>query len=345
MNDTTEAQPESAPAEDYVREQVKDALELANFAVSSGAKGTEEQELLLADVATIQSTAAKVGLIAIPIQPSETLTLEKWNAFEEAYHRVAVAMSPVTAQTLRDTRDTARAGKGSGRTEVGSPRVRDRVYGWVWGYSPAQQFTREVWFLAFFFAVAIVALESFNYALGLKKDAASVATCRFIVQALVPWAYGGLGACAYLLRSAHEYIYKRTFDTRRTPEYFNRILLGAISGGTIALFTEYLGSGNGNDDGTGGVHLSAAALGFVAGYSGDLLFKLVERVIKAIFPNDDGSGDDKDSDTKAPPPRQQNTEKPPGGGQNNQQDNQQGGKDNQGGGNQGQGGADPAKKP
>ena len=46
-----------------------------------------------------------------------------------------------------------------------------------------------------------------------------------------------VGACAYMLRSAHYFIYQRSFDTRRTPEYFNRILLGAISGGAIILFS------------------------------------------------------------------------------------------------------------
>ena len=108
----------------------------------------------------------------------------------------------------------------------------------------------------------------------------SVASWRFLWQSLVPWAYGALGACAFLLRSAHYFIHQRSFDTRRTPEYFNRILLGAISGGGIILFTEYLTSA---DDGSV-AHLGAAALGFVAGYSGDLLFNMVERVVTAIFP-------------------------------------------------------------
>ena len=182
-------------------------------------------------------------------------------------------MSPVTAETLRDTRDTARPPGNYAHLYY---RVRD----FIWGYSPAQRFTRELWFLAFFFVVAIIALEwAVNY-LGLKKDAAAVASWRFLWQSLVPWAYGALGACAFLLRSAHYFIHQRTFDRRRTPEYFNRILLGAISGGGIILFTEYLTSA---DDGSV-AHLGAAALGFVAGYSGDLLFNLVERVVTAIFP-------------------------------------------------------------
>jgi hypothetical protein len=56
-----------------------------------------------------------------------------------------------------------------------------------------------------------------------------------------------------------------------------------------------------DDDGTV-LHLSSAALGFVAGYSTDFLFNTIERVVAAIFPKTD-------SDPKAQPQRGQ---RPPG---------------------------------
>jgi hypothetical protein len=87
------------------------------------------------------------------------------------------------------------------------------------------------------------------------------------------------GACAFLLRSAHSYIYGRSFDLRRKPEYTNRILLGAVSGGAIILFSDYLVS---QEDTT--VHVGSAALGFIAGYSTDFLFNTVERAVGALFP-------------------------------------------------------------
>ena len=102
---------------------------------------------------------------------------------------------------------------------------------------------------------------------------------RDLLFSLQPWAYGELGACAYMLRSAHYFIYQRSFDVRRKPEYFNRILLGAISGGAIILFVTNLT----NDDGSS-INLGAAALGFVAGYSADFLFNTIERIVTAIFP-------------------------------------------------------------
>jgi hypothetical protein len=100
-----------------------------------------------------------------------------------------------------------------------------------------------------------------------------------LVQILNPYAYGGLGSCVYLLRSAHQYIHERTFDIRRMPEYFNRILLGTISGGAIILFVEQITTDNGEV-----IKLSSAALGFLAGYSTDFLFSTIERIISAILP-------------------------------------------------------------
>lgn len=274
-SNTSASQPrgDGTLADDRVRRTVEDALDLANFAVSTGFKRPDGQLLAFDDIGTIQMAAAQIGLIDIPMAGSAALTIEQWNKFEQAYYRLAAVMSPVTAETLRDTRDTARP---RGKYASFWWRLRD----FFLGYSPAQRFTRELWAWAIVFAVFIIAAEwGINY-LGLKKDALSVVGWRTLLQSLLPWAYGGLGACAYMLRSAHYFIYQRSFDTRRTPEYFNRILLGAISGGAIILFTEYLTSA---EEGSA-AHLGSAALGFVAGYSGDLLFNTVERIVTAIFP-------------------------------------------------------------
>jgi hypothetical protein len=277
MTDTSNAsasQPRAGEtiAEDRVRRTVEDALELAGYAVSTGFKGPDGQPLAFDDIATIQMAGAQIGLIDIPVTGAPALSIDQWNRFEQAYYRLAMVLSPVTAETLRDTRDTARP---RGKYASFWWRLRD----FFLGYSPAQRFTRELWAWAIVFAVFIVAAEWGINVLGLKKETAA-GGWRTLLQSLVPWAYGGLGACAYMLRSAHYFIYQRSFDTRRTPEYFNRILLGAISGGAIILFAEYLLSA---EDSSAG-HLGSAALGFVAGYSGDLLFNTIERIVGAIFP-------------------------------------------------------------
>lgn len=90
--------------------------------------------------------------------------------------------------------------------------------------------------------------------------------------------YGGLGACVFLLRSLHKHIHERTFDKRFQPEYFNRMVLGVVSGGVVTMLVQQTGVVQGL---TG---ISAAALAFIVGYNTDLLFSLLERISNALFP-------------------------------------------------------------
>jgi hypothetical protein len=206
------------------------------------------------------------------------LTSEQWNAFEQAYYRLAIATSPVTAETLRNTRYVAGA---DGALALG-PDSQSQFWQWVRGYSPAQRFTRLLWAITIIVAVIVAVTEWRINALGMIADADAVKVQKDLWQWIQPWAYGALGSCAYLLRSGHRYFYARSFDLRRTPEYFNRILLGAISGGAIILFADYLVS---QDDTF--THIGTTALGFVAGYSTDFLFNTVERIVTALFPKVD----------------------------------------------------------
>ncbi|HEX9582190.1 MAG TPA: hypothetical protein VF970_13895 [Gemmatimonadales bacterium] len=96
--------------------------------------------------------------------------------------------------------------------------------------------------------------------------------------AVVPFAYGGLGAAAFLLRAAHGHLHSRTFDPNHIPEYYSRMLLGVIAGGAIQLLIT-----QGADE-SGVIKLSAAAVAFVAGYNSDLLFSTVERISAALLP-------------------------------------------------------------
>jgi hypothetical protein len=289
-------------ANDRVRKQIDDALELANYAVKAGARSenaNDDVQHPLEDIATIQTTAAKLGIFNPPQKaaggnpPQQdpnggSVTTKEWNDFEYAYYRLATVMSPVTAETLRDTHATSRTAEVvtyPGESPIW-PHLR-RLRDWLFGYSPAQRFARGLWLVAIAFALFVVWAEWRIFVLGLDADVTSGGdfspqSKRQFLNSLVPWAYGGLGACAFLLRSAHQYIYERSFDLRRKPEYFNRILLGAISGGAIILFTKYLA-----DEDSTTVQLSAAALGFVAGYSTDFLFNTIQRIVTAIFPKVD----------------------------------------------------------
>lgn len=288
-------------ASGYARSQLGDALTLCGYAVSAGVQTAAGEPLPLADIGVIQSTAAKLGMFEAPggatsSSSSAAVTASEWINFEQAYYRLAVAMSPVTAETLASTQATMPA-EGAGS-----------LSGRILGYSPALRFTR--WFALFAIGVGafVIGAECLIYFWGLEGDANIYVWQKNMLESLLPWAYGALGSCAYLLRSAHSYIYQRSFDLRRKPEYFNRVLLGAISGGAIILFVNYL-----VDDGGTVLHLSSAALGFVAGYSTDFLFNTIERVVAAVFPKID-------SDPRAQPKKAQKAPAktppppPPGGG-------------------------------
>jgi hypothetical protein len=281
-------------ASKYARDRLDDALSLSSFAVGTGFRTATGDPLSLTDIGVIQDMAAKLGEFDPPAAQSQpgaatnaaappSVTAAEWIAFELAYYRLAVAMSPVTAETLEATAATTFSIDGSRLY-----RFRD----WVLGNSPALRFTRMFAAVAIAIAAFVILAEGKIYVLGLEGDALTEVRLKNTLESLLPWAYGALGSCAYLLRSAHYYIYQRSFDLRRKPEYFNRVLLGAISGGAIILFVNYL-----VDDGSGtALHLSSAAMGFVAGYSTDFLFNTIERVIAAIFPKTD-------SDPKVQPAR------------------------------------------
>jgi hypothetical protein len=243
---------------DQIRNEVRDALELADFVVKTGLRTVDGRTLTPDILRIIKVTAGKIGLFETITEPVRILASE-WTRFEFAYYALVEFTSPVTVETLRNTRNTGRF---------------DFLEA-----SSAQKFTWLLWFLTMLFVAIVIAC-------GVVATGADTATKEWgrtatflnnYVPIIVPWIYGGLGACAYLLRTAHSLIAERAFDVRRKPEYLNRILLGAVSGGAIVLLFN-----SGSDDDT--VKISAAALGFIAGYSNDLLFSAVERVVAAILP-------------------------------------------------------------
>ena len=66
------------------------------------------------------------------------------------------------------------------------------------------------------------------------------------------------------------------------PEHLNRLFLGSVSGGVTILFLEDGVSMGGGDE---GVTMSSAALGFIAGYSIEFLYQILEWIINAILPS------------------------------------------------------------
>jgi len=271
-----------------VFKRIEDALYLLQYAIASAAKDKDDKAELSPAVSkdvvrTILTTASRLGMFSKP-DGFYSITIDEWTDFELAYYELALAMSPVTAETLQSTEGTSSSNIDaeqalSGRFALKQRRGRvQTALDYLLGFSPAQRFTRGLWLVAICFGAFVVLVDWRINRLGLEADV-DRARLKPLLELMIPWAYGGLGSCAFLLRSAHAYIYQRNFDLRRKPEYFNRILLGAISGGAIILFTKYLIDQEGEV-----VQLSAAALGFIAGYSTDFLFNTIERIVNAIFP-------------------------------------------------------------
>ena len=250
-----------------VEKQVADALRVLDYAIQSGFRTPDGQAVPTDVVTTIEDTAAKLGVLKDVGTPG-ALSSADWVQFELAYYRLSTLVSPVTAQTLLDTE---RVGDDEPRSLV------RRIFGFLFAPSPAQQFTRKllvstIAFLGFVVAAELL-VQTYN------DITTEPAWWLRLLKLLTPYAYGGLGACVFLLKSAHTFIHQRCFDVRRKPEYLNRVLLGTIAGGAIILFVNQVVG----EDGAV-VQLSSAALGFLAGYSTDFLFSTIERVIAAILP-------------------------------------------------------------
>ena len=97
----------------------------------------------------------------------------------------------------------------------------------------------------------------------------------FLGGFLLPLLYGFLGTLLFILRAIYVKMLERSFDPSRTGEIPVRILLGTLSG--MILQWVYVGEGK---QIPGGV--TPAVLAFLGGYSVELLFTALDRLIAAI---------------------------------------------------------------
>jgi hypothetical protein len=87
--------------------------------------------------------------------------------------------------------------------------------------------------------------------------------------------YGALGTCAFVLRSLFREMVDRTFDGRRTGEFTVRIFLGMLSGLTLQWLVV-------RADGTVAGGMTPAVLAFLGGYSVEMLFAAMDRMVGAV---------------------------------------------------------------
>ena len=99
---------------------------------------------------------------------------------------------------------------------------------------------------------------------------------------ILPFLYGLLGASVYVMRDMLE----PTTPTLGFSAALLRVSLGGIAGIIIGWFSAALG---GRSVEAGGIALVPFSLAFVAGFSIDVLFSVLERVQRTIRPVEDQS--------------------------------------------------------
>jgi hypothetical protein len=92
---------------------------------------------------------------------------------------------------------------------------------------------------------------------------------------LLPVLYGALGTCAFVMRSLFREMADRTFDGRRTGEFVVRIFLGMLSGLTLQWLVV-------RPDGTVAGGVTPAVLAFIGGYSVEMLFTAIDRLVLMV---------------------------------------------------------------
>jgi len=255
----------------------------AGKTISSAEEGV--LSALLKDTMRMASYAVEVGQLPeqvkfaelyrlwdLKIEQSKRLTAEDINLIESYYRLLEEALDPVNAISLAAT-DAKRD----------SQNAKDYMN------TAAGKHARHMWRMAFLILALIMGINLFQYtfdmlsadwAVAMPEDFVYITILYWLAAGITPFAYGAFGACVRLLRVTERRLRERSFDPRRIPEHKNRMVLGTLSGGVVVLL--YSTGGVGETD----IKLTEAALGFLAGYSIDLLFSIVDRLVKALSPSE-----------------------------------------------------------
>ena len=103
-----------------------------------------------------------------------------------------------------------------------------------------------------------------------------VPVATIVAVLILPVLYGALGTAAFVLRAVYGEMVQRSFDARRTGEFAVRIFLGMLSGVTL----QWLFVREGQAVAAG---VTPAVLAFLGGYSVELLFAAIDRVLVTVI--------------------------------------------------------------
>lgn len=184
----------------------------------------------------------------------------------EILERVKANQAAVATLTVDDPRSQSLEAESMALEKEISVRY-DILDGWnaVWNF-PLRLFARA----------APAAVDNPSYE-DLQRDRLAG---EFAVQAieryLLPLLYGWLGACLYVLRKLAEEIRALSYTAEQDMLYRLRVYMGMLAGLIVVWFMPAV------DAGTGAKSLSVFAVALLVGYSIDLLFALLDRIIGAF---------------------------------------------------------------
>ncbi|HHM04689.1 MAG TPA: hypothetical protein ENJ19_02970 [Gammaproteobacteria bacterium] len=237
-----------------VADFVSDLMLLAAYAVEAGRL---PEQVKLADI--YQAYHKQIDQ-SLPLSAAEIELLQYY------YQLLKIELDPVTPTSLRAT---------------ACPSMSKPMR------TPAGRRVRTMWYWSFFSLAVILAINLYQY--GFEFNSATWAAqypdwfttfsmLYWVALAILPFAYGALGASVRLLRIMETRLRDRSFDPRRIPEHRTRWVLGTLSGGVLVLFVNSGGIGDTQ------VKLEQAALGFLGGYSIDLLFSILDNLVQVLSP-------------------------------------------------------------
>ena len=116
-------------------------------------------------------------------------------------------------------------------------------------------------------------------------------------QYILPLLYGWLGAMAYVLRTIGQQARERLYNVENQTDFQLRVYLGIVAGLAIGWFFR-----SDKAEGPAVGSISALALAFVAGYSVDLLFTAMDRIVNAFSSKTDESKVKKETNQAPPQP-------------------------------------------
>ncbi|HIE00935.1 MAG TPA: hypothetical protein EYP59_11715 [Thiotrichaceae bacterium] len=189
---------------------------------------------------------------------------------ERLYATLSDLVAPVTLLTLRTT---------SQNYQVERPWWKALFLG---SGSVGRNFFRKLAWIA-------LILVSFIFFREYIKLATELDLGEKFLHFVDPFLYGALGALVYLYKGLTEDYINRTLNPKKLSTNWLRIFMGSLSGGIIVhLFAEFIdikdiisNTGASND-------AALMALGFLAGYSVEFFYQVLDKLIRVITPKAGG---------------------------------------------------------